>query len=204
MRSLQLLFLAGTLASALGADTIVYDNILESSAGSDGIEFAGPLYDSFALNSAGQIDGLQLILSGDDSSSGEVDVGLYADNSTSPGELLFNIGRFDDSALSSTPATYDLAVTGSQSLASNIRYWIGLTGLTTAEWYYTGGDDGSEFFSNQTGVYSDSLGPYQMTITAGISSAPEPRSGTLRILSSVAVMLLFSRRGRLRSCGRNK
>jgi hypothetical protein len=41
----QLLGLAGALASALTADTIIYDNydnVDESSTGSDGVDFVGP------------------------------------------------------------------------------------------------------------------------------------------------------------------
>jgi hypothetical protein len=42
MKFLQLLCLAGALASDLDADSIIYDNIDESSAGSDGVDFVGP------------------------------------------------------------------------------------------------------------------------------------------------------------------
>jgi hypothetical protein len=54
MKLLHLLCLAGAFASGLNADTIVYDNIGESSAGADGVDFAGPLYNSFTSVTAGK------------------------------------------------------------------------------------------------------------------------------------------------------
>src|SRR5579863_4628686 len=92
MRFLRLVCMAGVLASALAADTIVYSNIGEASAGADGVGFVGPLFDSFTSDSAGQITDLQLTLAGDDTSSGALEVGLYADNATSPGELIATLG----------------------------------------------------------------------------------------------------------------
>ena len=105
-----MLCLAGALASALNADSIIYDNISESSAGADGVDFVGPLYNSFTSDAAEQITGLQLILSGDDTSLGAGDVGLYADNSTTPGELIAVLGSVEGIALSDTPAIYDITL----------------------------------------------------------------------------------------------
>jgi hypothetical protein len=202
MRFLQLLCLAGALASALNADTIIYDNMSESSAGADGVDFVGPLYNSFTAGAAGQISDLQLILSGDgdETVSGAVQVGLFADNSTTPVELIAVLGSVDDSALSSTPATYDVTLTAYPLLTNDTRYWIGLSGTTMAEWYYDYDGSGTgvadDFFSNQMGVFSNYYDPYQMSVTEGVSVAPEPSSS---LLIAIGVSLLALARLRHRA-----
>ena len=190
MRPFQLLCLAAALVCALDADTIIYGNMSESSAGADGVDFVGPLYDSFTAGAAGQISDLQLILSGDgdDTSSGAVQVGLYADSSTAPGELIAVLGTVNDTAVSSMPAAYDVTLIASPLLAPDTRYWIGLSGTTAAEWYYDYDDAGigvaNEFFSNQIGMFSNSYDPYQMSVTESASAAPEPSSRLLIVFGA--------------------
>jgi hypothetical protein len=197
MKFLQLLCLAGALASALTANTIIYDNIDESSAGSDGVDFVGPLDNSFTSDSAGQITGLQVMLSGEQTFSGSVDVGLYADNSTTPGELIAVLGILDDGALSDTPAIYDITLTAYPLLTDDTLYWIGLYGTTSAEWSYDYDDSGigvaDEFFSNQIGVFSNDNDPYQMSVTEGVSVAPEPPSRIL-IVVGIGFLAMLRRR----------
>jgi hypothetical protein len=181
MRFLPLVFLAGALASALTADTVVYDNLSESSAGADGVGFVGPLFDSFTSGPAGPLTGLQLMLSGDDTSSGTLDVGLFADSSTSPGQLMAALGTIRDSALSETPATYNISLTATPLLTTGTLYWIGLYGTTTGEWSYDYDDSGigvaNDYFANQLGVFSNINDPYQMSVTTeGASTVPEPAS----------------------------
>jgi hypothetical protein len=199
VRFLQLLCVAGVLASALNADTIIYDNINQESGGADGVDFVGPLYNSFTTAAAEHITGLQLILSRDDAFSGAVDVGLYANNSTTPGELIEILGSVDDNALSNTPAIYDITLTAYPLLTDDTLYWIGLSGTTTAEWYYDYDTDGTgvgaEFFSNQIGVFSDDDDPYQMSVTGGVSAAPEPSSIFLIAAGAVVLGLLRRRAG---------
>jgi hypothetical protein len=199
MKFLQLLCLAGALASALTADSIIYDNIDESSSGSDGVDFVGPLDNSFTSGAAGQITSLQLMLSGDDTSLGAVDMGLYADNSTAPGELIAVLGILDDSALSDTPAIYDITLTAYPLLTDDTLYWVGLSGTTTAQWSYDYDDSGigvaDEFFANQIGVFSNDNDPYQMSVTEGTAAVPEPSSGPL-IATGAALLVLLRRPAR--------
>lgn len=201
MRFFQLLCLAGALACALNADTIIYTNMSESSAGADGVGFVGPLYNSFTSGAAGRISDLQLILSedGGGSSSGAVQVDLFADNSTAPGELMAVLGRVNDDTLSNIPATYDVALTSYPALTDYTRYWIGLSGITAAEWYYDFDASGigvaGEFFSNQMGVFSNDNDPYQMSVTEGTSAAPEP-STSLLIAIGISLMALAQLRRR--------
>jgi hypothetical protein len=198
MRFLQLLCLTGALASVLTADsTIVYDSTSEASAGSDGVDFVGPLYDSFTSAAAEQITGLRLILSGDDTSSGQVDVGLYADNSTTPGALIAALGVVDDSTLSDVPSIFNITL-NAYPLLTDTRYWIGLSGTTTAEWYYDSDSSGvgvvDEYFANQIGVFSNASDPYQMSITEGVAPAPEPSSGLLIALGAALLAFLAAAR----------
>ena len=217
MRFLQLLCLAAAFASALSADSVVFGNISctypgadtascisESSAGSDPINNVtgdGPIYDSFTSGTAGQIDDLQLILGLCDSctASGSFGVGLYADNSGTPGtEIGPALATVSDSALSTTPAIYDIAL--SVPLDADTVYWIGLSGATTdAEWYYDSDDSGigvaGESFFNASGVpNSDSSGAYQMQVTTQATTAtPEPAS-ILLIAAGASVLALLRRR----------
>jgi hypothetical protein len=197
MRFLQLLCLAGVLASALTADSIVYDSTGEASAGADGVDFVGPLYDSFTSNAAERITGLQLILSGDNTSTGAVDVGLYADNSTAPGALIATLGVLDDSTLSDMPSLFDITL-NAYPLLTDTRYWIGLSGTTSAEWSYDSDSVGfgvaTEYFANQIGIFSNASDPYQMSVTEGTPTAPEPVSGLLIAIGIAFLALLAAAR----------
>ncbi len=205
MRFLQLLCLAGAFALVLNADTIIYTNMIESSAGADGVVFVGPLYNSFTSAAAGQISDLQLILSGDgdDTSSGAVQVGLFADDSSTPGALITVLGSVNDSALSEAPLTYDVTLTAFPPLTGDTRYWIGLFDTTIAEWYYDYDASGTgveeEFFANQIGVFPNSNDPYQMSVTEGAYAAPEPSSSLLIAIGAglLALARLRRRAGRL-------
>lgn len=204
MRFFHLLALVGAFASAasLSAGTVLFDNVGEASAGADDVDFVGPLYDSFTSTSLGQITSLQLVLGsdGDTKSSGEVQVGLYADNSTTPGQLIAWLGSVDDSSLSTAPATYSITLDTDPVLASQTLYWIGLTGISSAEWYY--GSDASgvgiadEFFANQMGVFSNDNGPYQMSVTEGVV-APEPSNGVLMIIGAGILLAIVCHRALL-------
>lgn len=200
MKFLQLLFLAGALASATNA-SIIYDDITEVSAGDDGVDFAGPLDDSFTSGAAGQITGLQLILSGDDTSHGAVEVGLFADHSAAPGNLIAAVGSVSDSALSIAPAVYNIALIAYPPLAADTRYWIGLSGTTTANWFYIADSSGigvtGELFSNQMGIFTNDNGPYQVSVTEGVSSAPEPSSLVLIAVGAGLLAVARLRRSRI-------
>lgn len=201
MRLAFLLSLLGVLAGALNADTI-FDSTGGVSGGVDCIDntvayacgefvdsFNDPvnsdLYASFTTEGAGQITDVQLVLTGENTSSGAVQVGLYADNSTAPGALITSLGTISDSLLSGTPSIYDLALTVSPEVAAATRYWIGLSGTTTAGWSWTNDFSGtsvsSEFSSNFYGTFSDIDGPYQMSIATSTTNivAPEPASALL-------------------------
>lgn len=199
MRFYHLLAAAGAFASAasLSAGTVLFNNIGEASAGAHGIEFAGPLYDSFLSGAtAGPIADLELVLdSGATGSSGSFQVGLYADNSSAPGALIAVLGTIRDNQLTGTPSAYDLLLNADPVLASETLYWIGLTGTTSAEWDYdsdAGGTDvAGEFFSNQIGVFPDGWGPYQMSVTRTGAIAPEPSSVGLMV-AGFALLLLRS------------
>jgi hypothetical protein len=201
MKFLYLLCLAGAFASTLNADTIIYDNIGESNAGADGVDFAGPLHYSLTSVTAGQETDLQPILSGVDTSSDAVDVGVYADNSTTSGELMAVFGDVDDSLLSDTPDVYDITLTAFPLLTDDTLYWFGLSGTTSVEWHYNYDMNGigiaEKHFANQTEAYSNYYDPYQISVKGGVSVTPEP-SGTLLVTAGLGVLALLPRRAALR------
>jgi hypothetical protein len=201
-----LLFCAGTQAGT------VYDSTGQVSVGSDPVQSFGPLYDSFSTGTvSGVLSGLQFILSGSVSSVGEdfpaldglgpyTSVGLYADNSTSPGALIATLGTIYDSSLSGSGGLIDLSLVTNPVLAAGTRYWIGLVGFgTSANWYWTDDTSGigvnGEFFGNASGVFPNNPdGGYQMQVTVG--AVPEPSSLALSAGAFAALALLIRRRVR--------
>jgi hypothetical protein len=194
--------IVGFLACRLNAGSI-YDNTSAVSNGADCIEvsscgfhFPGQLYDSFTTGAAGQLIDLDLDLAGESTSSGAVEVGLYADSSTEPGALIANLGSLSDSELSSAIAIQSITLTANPFLEANTRYWIGLSGTTTAEWSWSfdvsGPGVAGEFFSNPNGTFNSSDGLYQMSVGTG-SSSPEP-PGVLLIVAGTGLLGLLRRR----------
>ncbi len=208
MKYLPLFGLAAILVPGLSAD-VVYDN---TGATSDGVDCvatgltcntfspSGNLYDSFTTGSAGELIDLELVLTGDNTSSGAVEAGLYADNATTPGTLISVLGDVNDSTLSSTPTIYDVTLTANPLLAADTRYWIGLSGTTTAGWSWSFDTSGvgvaSEFFANPGGTFDNSLGPYQMSVSVNPSAVPEP-SSALFVLAAIGAVALISRTRKL-------
>jgi len=196
MRFFQLACLAGVVSTVLNASAIIYDSVSESNAGADIVDFSGPFHNSVTSVAAGPLTGLQLILSGyeDDTSSGSVDVGLYADISTTQGGLIAVPGNVPDSALSDVPAIYDVTLTTYPLLTDDTLYWIGLSATTTAEWHYDYDNTeigvADEFFSSQAGLFSSGDDPYLLSANEGVPKTPEPPSSLLIGVGAVVVALL--------------
>lgn len=191
------------LASALHGNAI-YDNTGAATDGADCVDFTtcgtGPdseqLYDSFTSGGTPeQLVELNLILSGDPTSSGVVQAGLYSDNSTEPGALIADLGSLSDSVLSDQVAEYDVTLAVTPSLAANTRYWIGLSGTTTAEWAWSLDTSGpgvaGEFYENPSGTFPSSDGAYQMSVI--VTETPEPAS--ILLIAAGAGLLGLLRRG---------
>jgi hypothetical protein len=178
MKQLSVLYCV-VVFSCMAQTGVVFDNLSGVTGNSDSVEIYGPLYDSFSTGPAGLLSDVQLLLSGDNTSSGEVAFGLYADQSTSPGTLIVPLGSLADSSLTNTPSIFDLALSSGLALAADTRYWIGLSGATTTAWAWSTDVSGvgveSEFFANASGVYADDPnGPYQMSVA--VAPLPEPSS----------------------------
>jgi hypothetical protein len=194
---------AGILSSTLNAQLLL-DNTSGVSSGADCVDYlscyglSGQLFDSFTSSAnTTEIIGLNLVLTGDGTSSGAVQVGLYADSSTQPGAFIVSLGTLSDNALFGglSPTVYgvDLTASGYPNLAPNTRYWIGLSGTTAASWSWSLDSSGvgvaNEFFSNPTGTFDNSNGPYQMSLIVG----PEP-SSFLLIAAGAGLLSLLRRR----------
>ena len=165
---------------------VVYDNLAQQSAGSDGVGtgglIEGPLYDSFSTGTGSGIllTGVQLLLSKSGGSSGTTSIGIYNNDAgtspPSPGSLFATIGTVTDSSLSGTASVWNVSLESSLSLAASTRYWVGLsTNNASTQWWYaasgTGTGVANEFFSNSTGNFVNANDrPYQMLVTV----VPEP------------------------------
>ena len=166
---------------------VVYDNLAQASAGSDGVGTGGlvqgPLYDSFSTGTGSgfQLTSVQLLLSNGGGSAGTTSIGIYNnDTSTSPpspGSLLATIGTVTTASLSGTASVWNVSLGSSLSLAASTRYWVGLSTSNNAstQWWYAASDTGTgvanEFFSNSTGNFVNAGDrPYQMAVNV----VPEP------------------------------
>lgn len=193
-------------AASIGSATTIYDNLSEASAGEDTVFGTGPLYDSFSTSAAPTLlTNVKLLLSRVDPAAGSSTVALFSDSSTSPGTQLTTIGSISDATLTSTPTAIDVALVTPYALAGNTRYWIGVstTNGAVAKWSFAGSDAGvgtaGEYYANTylgtLAVYSNTDGPYQMSVQ--VSSVPEiDPSGLSAALAIVtgAVGLLERRR----------
>jgi len=209
MKVLEIALLVAS-ASTLQAD-ILYNNTTNASSGVDCLSNSstntgcqtgpvsnGHFYDSFTSGAvAERLSDLKLVIDADPTSSGILDIGLYSDSSTSPGALVTTLGTVADSSLTTSLTIHDVALTANPLLQPDTRYWIGLSGVTTAGWSWTSSTSGTgvsgEFFANGGGVLSNSHGPYQMEVQAQ-TTVPEPSGVLLLSTALVAVATLLRRR----------
>ncbi len=191
------------LTSAAGATlTVLYDN-LSGTSFAYSISSYGPEYNSFSTEATSfSLTQVDVLVYGTATADppGSFTVGLYADNSTSPGTLIQLFATVYDSTLDSTIHQLTYNNFSPIPLSTNKRYWVGLvadpTYSTEAAWAYTffpGIGDAGEYWTASSVVYpnynsSGSTGPYQMKV----SGVPLPPS--ILLLSSGLVGLGFLRR----------
>jgi hypothetical protein len=200
MNSLRLFCLAGIFTSALNAG-VIFDSINGAmgpltSGGADPVSVVVP-FASFTSGTGEQISDLQLVLSGDNTSLGTVQVGLYAD--ATPGTLITALGTLSDSLLSSSPTTFDIVLNATPLLTADTRYWIGLSGVTSASWSFTdevsGAGVADESFANVGGTFSNLEGPYQMRITTVDLASPTPEpAAVFMVVAGFGALVLLRRR----------
>jgi hypothetical protein len=190
------------VCASLQASTVLFDNTAAFPDGSDPIGLIGPLFDSFSTGAnAGQLSNAEFALMGDPTSSASISVDLFADNNTSAGSFIANLGTIDDSQLSSVPAIITLNLASNPALVPNTRYWIGLTGPnSSATWDWsldvTGIGVGTEFLQNALGIFTSDNGAYQMEVevSGGSSATPEPASLLLSGAALLGCGILLRRR----------
>ncbi len=205
------LLISGCLA--LCSAGTVYDNLAYDSGTGDWVQNCvvtgttcvtgtwGPLYNSFTSSpAASTVSDLVLTLSlnpnTDTTTTGSATVDLFADSgSNTPGAFIQNIGTVTDAQLQALypgiPAQIDLSGL-SLALGASTQYWIGLTQVGTSEtdaiWEWANNDNGigtqNEYFSNGTGTFPSSAGPYIMKLSDDYTpppppGVPEPAAGLL-------------------------
>ena len=196
-------------------------------AGADSIAIDGPLYASFStapgspvylsnvsfdFEIVGASSTVPIVIA---ASTPETVVGLYSDNSLSPGSLLTTIATIPDSSFTSgieaDPAIpifpFDISVSPTYELAPDTRYWIGFSSVddTVAGLEWTDDSSGTgvagEYSVTQGTLVPDTDPAFVLQITAqtgaALAGTPEPRSG---LLSAAALLsLLLARRKRRNS-----
>jgi hypothetical protein len=130
MNSLPRVFIGLSFAATLVNGGIVFDSTGGTLSGSSGSQI--PTYASFSTGAAtGTLTGLEMEMFSTSPSDGlSLAVGLYADNSTSPGALITTLGTIADSSLSASPGLVNVLLTANPALSTNTRYWIGLSVIT--------------------------------------------------------------------------
>ena len=195
------------LGSNSASATALYDDLSATSSGVDGASVSGqlysfgPLYDSFSTGASGfSLDNFNLLIDADNpSDGGTFFVRVLTDNSTSPGTTIYRSGNFNDSVLSSS-----LNVVGFSfaplTLAANTRYWIELSSTGSVNWSWSFDTSGpgvaKQYFFNQSGLYANSDGPYQMQIGTDVGTTPLPATLPLFATGLGAMGLLGWRRKR--------
>lgn len=202
------LLISGCLA--LCSAGTVYDNLAYDSGNGDWIQTCvvigstcdtgtwGPLYNSFTSSpTASTVNDLVVALSlnpvNENTSLGSASVDLFADSgSNTPGTLITNIGTVTDAQLQTfypgLPAQIDFSGL-SLALGAGTQYWIGLSMVgstaTSMIWEWANNDSGvgtqNEYFSNGTGTFPSSAGPYIMKLSDDYTppGVPEPAAGLL-------------------------
>lgn len=195
----QLLLCAGLALGAIGglanaSTTTLYNNLGATSSGTDPVASFGPLHDSFLTGSSALVlSDINLLLLGDSSDGGSLNVSLYADSVFTPGAFIATLGTILDSSLTTTLSVIDLAGL-SAGLNANTRYWIGLsTAASSTAWSWSTDTSGvgvaGERLSNSHGTFLNSYGPYQMQLTASTNGVPEPASFGLVALALAGLLL---------------
>jgi hypothetical protein len=108
---------------------------------------------SFSTLNGFTLDNVEVtLLASNPNDGGMLNVGVYADSSTSPGALLDSLGTIEDSSLTTSPAEYAIPVTPFP-LATG-RYWIVISSSdsSSAAWsmtdIVTGAGVSSEYFGD--------------------------------------------------------
>jgi len=159
----------------------------------------GPCYASFTSSAqGGTLSGLQLKLAEFPPGPGTLTVGLYADDSTSPGALVAPLGTFDDTQLLSGYHDYTVTLTSLPALTPNTRYWIGLSDTGGAGWAFStdtpGPGVGTEYAAISVGFFVNSTdGALQMQVT---ETQAAPDGGATAGLLGLACLGLVSFRHR--------
>lgn len=199
------IFIGLSFAAALvHGDTILFDSTGGTVNGSSGSQL--PTYGSFSTGGAtGALTALEMEMSSTAPSDGlSLAVGLYADNSTSPGALITSLGTIADSSLSASPSLVNVLLTANPTLSTSTRYWIGLSVITInpidTSWIFESPDSGTgvagEFYDT-TGLLANSAfdTALMMQVTEGsLTATPEP--GSMALFSGALSVLAFVLRRR--------
>src|SRR5271157_2677831 len=179
-------FMVSALAPEDVSASVFYDNLSATQVPGDPIATLGPLYASFSTgNSHVWFTQADVLVSATNPGDGDTfAVGLFSDNSTSPGPLIAS-ETFNDSILSTTTGLVDFVPSSPKSLSPETRYWIGLFSPGAPGsliWSVAADTSGigvaNEFYFNANGLSPNIDGPYQLRVLA----TPEPATWALMLV----------------------
>ena len=194
-------------ATSASAD-VVFNNLAATPTGSTGnVGTYGPDAQSFTTGAGSMaLTDVKLLLSRYSDPVGTATIGLYSDGPgiccslPAPTSLLQTLGTVSDTALTTSPGTYDFTLGTPYALSAGTRYWIEIstTDGSTVAWSTSNDLSGvgvaSSYLFHDGGTSLDSsLGrAHQMQVQVG--GVPEP-SG-LAIVGAGLVALTLTRRRR--------
>jgi len=193
-------------APGVWAQTTIYDNLSYATSAGASVwgsgSTTGMMADSFStLSTDSSLTTVDLLLRRYASSeTGSTTIGLYADNSTSPGTLLAVLGTINDTTLSYGSYT-EYSYNSTFSLASDTRYWIGITAPTAdiVSWAEANdasgvGTSGEYFYWNSPPVAPNSEGPFGLSVSVTPEATPEPSTLALASLGGLGILWQLRRR----------
>lgn len=198
--SFVLALILTALAPLARAQIVLYDNTDTATSGNAIIAETGPIGDSFSTGAADvNLTSFSAVLGRSTLATGSTTFFLYTDASAHPDTLIAELGTIDDTDLTGTFTEYTFSGL-SVALTASTRYWIMAESAGVARWISSPNDGGTgvagEYLIAAGTVYSNTEGPWAMSVTATATPVPEPATYALLGGTLALALGLIARRQR--------